>query len=98
MSRIDRLETEAKYVLQCASVIGRLFRYRLLEHLARKQRELDRHLHEFEERDIVYEERTIPELEYAFRHTLTQETTYQSILERRRRGFHHQVGRSEAIP
>jgi len=91
LARVDRLEAEAKYVLQCASVIGRLFKHRLLEHLTQKQRELDRYITEFEERELVYEERTVPELEYAFKHALTQEATYQGILEQRRRTFHRQV-------
>ena len=91
LARVDRLQAEAKYVLQCASVIGRLFRYLLLEHLTRREQNLDQHLREFEERELVYEERTVPELEYAFRHAFTQEATYQGILERRRREFHHQV-------
>jgi len=91
LARIDRLKAEAKYVLQCASVIGRFFKYRLLGLLARQERNLDQYLSEFEERDLVYEERTIPELEYAFKHALTQETTYQGIIERRREEFHHQV-------
>ncbi|RLC71273.1 MAG: hypothetical protein DRI52_05465 [Chloroflexi bacterium] len=91
MARIDRLEAETKYVLQCASVIGRLFRYRLLGHLVRHERELDRYLEELEEKELVYEERSVPELEYAFKHALTQEATYQSILEQRRREFHRQV-------
>jgi len=79
MSRIDRLEAETKYVLQCASVIGRLFRYRLLGHLVRNERELDGYLEELEDRELVYEERSIPELEYAFKHALTQEAAYQGI-------------------
>ncbi|MBI1922917.1 tetratricopeptide repeat protein, partial [Candidatus Poribacteria bacterium] len=91
MSRVDRLQAEARYVLQCASVIGRLFKYRLLEHLTQQERNLDRHLSEFEARDLVYEERTVPELEYAFKHAFTQEATYQGILEQKRRTFHSQV-------
>ena len=91
LARVDRLQAEAKYVLQCASVIGRLFKYRLLEHLAQHERNLEDYLSEFEERELVYEERTVPELEYAFKHALTQEATYQSILQRRRMEFHHQV-------
>jgi class 3 adenylate cyclase/tetratricopeptide (TPR) repeat protein len=91
LARVGRLQAEAKYVLQCASVIGRLFKYRLLEYLAEHERNLDQYLSEFEERELVYEERTVPELEYAFKHALTQEATYQSILERRRKEFHHQV-------
>jgi len=92
LARVDRLEAESKYILQCASVIGRLFKYRLLEHLSHQERRLDQYLTEFEQRDLVYEERSIPELEYAFKHALTQETTYQGILEQRRQQFHHRIG------
>jgi class 3 adenylate cyclase/tetratricopeptide (TPR) repeat protein len=91
LSRVDRLQSEARYVLQCASVIGRLFKYSLLDHLTSQERDLNRYLSEFEDRELVYEERRIPELEYAFKHALTQEATYQSILERRRKEFHHQI-------
>jgi predicted ATPase len=91
LSRVDRLNAETKYVLQCASVIGRLFRYRLLDHIARHERDLEAHLTELESKDLINAERTVPELEYAFKHALTQEATYQSILERKRREFHLQV-------
>jgi len=91
LSRVDRLKEEARYVLQCASVIGRLFKYRLLDHLTAYENKLDGYLNDFEERDLVYEERAVPELEYAFKHAFTQEATYQGILERGRRAFHHQV-------
>jgi len=91
LSRVDRLQAEAKYVLQCASVIGRLFKHRLLDHLTQHERELNRYISEFEDRELVYQERMIPELEYAFKHALTQEATYQSILERKRKDFHLQV-------
>jgi predicted ATPase len=76
LSRVDRLQSEAKYVLQCASVIGRLFKHRLLEHLTHQERELNRYITEFQERELVYRERMIPELEYAFKHALTQEAAY----------------------
>jgi len=91
LSRVDRLNAETKYVLQCASVIGRLFKYRLLDHLARHERDLDTHLTELESKELINAERTVPELEYAFKHALTQEATYQSILERKKREFHLQV-------
>ncbi len=91
LARVDRLQLEAKYVLQCASVIGRLFRYRLLDHLAQHERDLEEHLSQLEERELIHEERTVPELEYAFKHAFTQEATYEGILEQRRREFHHQV-------
>ena len=91
LSRVDRLEAEAKHVLQSASVIGRLFRRRLLEHLAQQETELDRALAELEDRQLIYEERAIPEEEYSFQHVLAQETVYHNILRRRRVVFHQQV-------
>jgi len=91
LARVDRLQAEAKQVLQCAAVIGRLFKYRLLEQLTQREHELNQHLDEIKSRDLVYEERTVPELEYAFKHAFTQEATYQGILEQRRKQFHHQV-------
>jgi len=91
LSRVDRLEAETRYVLQCASVIGRLFRYRLLDHISQHERDLEKRLSELEERELILEERTVPEMEYAFKHALTQEATYQGILERKRKEFHLQV-------
>ena len=91
LARVDRLQSEAKAVLQCASVIGRLFKYRLLRHLAHQEQDLDQYLNDLEDRELVYEERTVPGLEYAFKHAFTQEATYQGILERRRRDFHAKV-------
>ena len=91
MARIDRLEDDVKSVLQSASVIGRLFRYNLLRYITQQEGNLDDYLWQLEERNLVYEERTIPESEYSFRHVLTQETAYNNILSRRKREFHRKV-------
>ena len=114
LARVDRLPTGAKHMLQCASVIGRLFKYRLLQHLTQQERHLDGYLNELEAREFIFvankeyslkegvlkgetlgvpfnKERTVPELEYAFKHALTQEATYQSMLQRHRIELHHQV-------
>jgi class 3 adenylate cyclase/tetratricopeptide (TPR) repeat protein len=91
LSRVDRLEAETRHVLQSAAVIGRLFRRRLLEHLAQQEVELDRALAELEDRQLIYAERAIPEEEYSFHHVLAQETVYHNILRRRRVEFHRQV-------
>jgi class 3 adenylate cyclase/tetratricopeptide (TPR) repeat protein len=91
LSRVDRLEAETRHVLQSAAVIGRLFRRRLLEHLAQQEVELDRALAELEDRQLIYAERAIPEEEYSFHHVLAQETVYHNILRRRRVVFHQQV-------
>ena len=91
LSRVDRLEANAKQVLQRAAVIGRLFRRRLLGQLMPLEAELDRALTELEDRMLIYEDRAIPEEEYSFQHVLTQQTVYQNMLRRQRAELHRQV-------
>ena len=88
LSRVDRLQRELKGVLESAAVIGRLFRRRLLEHTTREAIEMERALAELEDRQLIYQERVIPEEEYSFRHVLLQETVYEGILRSRRAGLH----------
>ena len=92
LSRIDRLHEEVKSVLQCASIIGRVFQHRLLGYLSGQEEILEECLSELEANGLVYKERIVPELEYAFKHALTQETTYQGLLSRQRRMFHERAG------
>jgi tetratricopeptide (TPR) repeat protein len=91
LSRVDRLDQEVRHVLQSAAVIGRLFRQRLLGQVVEKEVALERALSVLEDRQLIYEERAIPEEEYSFQHVLTQETVYQNILRRRRAVFHGHV-------
>src|SRR5439155_13610510 len=51
-------------------------------------------LWELEERELIYQERVIPEEEYSFRHVLVQETVYTGILRSQRAGLHLQVARA----
>ena len=92
MSRIDRLDEEARQVLQIAAVMGRKFYYRVLKIICETIAPLDQRLQELQHAQLIRESSRMPELEYMFRHTLTQETTYKSILRQRRRVFHLQVG------
>lgn len=95
LSRIDRLEDTLRQTLQSASVIGKLFRKRLLEYTSRQEVELEYLLGKLEDLSLIYQERVIPEEEYSFRHVLTQETVYQNILRRHRERLHAQI--AEAI-
>ncbi|MGB8645214.1 MAG: adenylate/guanylate cyclase domain-containing protein [Anaerolineae bacterium] len=92
MARIDRMDEEVKQVLRMASVIGRSFLYSILCELARADRALDQHLTDLQQAELIREKSRVPELEYIFKHALTQEATYQSILMQRRRELHAQVG------
>lgn len=92
-ARIDRLPERARRTLQLAAVIGKTFPYRLLKAVAGDEAELDQHLAQLQRLDLIREKSHQPELEYIFKHSLTQEATYQSLLVERRREFHQQVGR-----
>ena len=94
VARIDRLEEAARRTVQLASVIGRFFYYRLLKRIADLGESLDSHLARLQSAELVFEAARLPELEYAFRHSLTQEAAYSTILLRRRE-FHRSV--AEAI-
>ncbi len=98
-ARIDRLEEDARRTLQLASVIGRSFYYRILDTINRAvsvvQANLEPQLRTLQRAEMILEAARLPELEYAFRHALTQEAAYGTILLRQRREFHRQVG--EAI-
>ena len=80
VARIDRLDEAVRRTVQLASVIGRSFYYRLLMRIADLGESLDRHLTRLQSAELVFEAARLPELEYAFRHSLTQEAAYSTIL------------------
>lgn len=92
IARIDRLDEETKEVLKIASVIGRSFFYRVLRAVCKEEQGLDKHLEKLQQLELIHEKSLFPELEYTFKHALTQEVTYESILLQRRRELHHRVG------
>jgi ABC-type oligopeptide transport system substrate-binding subunit/class 3 adenylate cyclase len=92
LARIDRLQEDVRRTLQLASVIGKSFLFRLLEAIAAAERQLDEHLSLLQRADLVREKTRRPELEYVFKHSLTQEAAYNSLLIERRKEFHQKVG------
>ncbi len=92
MARIDRLEEAPKKTLQLASVIGRDFTQRLLDRIAEIREATEESLRELKSSELVYEKSLFPELSYTFRHALTQEVAYNSLLVQRRRALHRLVG------
>jgi ABC-type oligopeptide transport system substrate-binding subunit len=85
------LQEETKRVLQLAAVIGRIFLYRVLAAIAREERELDAHLLTLQREEMIRERARLPEMEYIFKHHLTQEAAYNGLLKKERRIFHRQV-------
>ncbi|MCH7478737.1 MAG: AAA family ATPase, partial [SAR324 cluster bacterium] len=92
-SRLDRLDAESREVLQLASVIGREFDLRLLEHAHTDPSGLSDRLEKLKAQEILRQTRILPEPVYRFNHVLTQEVTYETLLIERRRALHELVGR-----
>ena len=91
-ARIDRLTLEAKQLLQCASVIGKDFPFALLQGVAELSEEnLRRELAHLQAAEFIYETRLFPDLEYTFKHALTHEVAYGSLLQDRRRALHARI-------
>ena len=91
-SRIDRLEEDARRTLQLSAVIGRSFYRRVLERISDPETILDREISTLQRSELIMEASRVPELEYTFRHDLTRDAAYNSILLRARKDFHLRVG------
>jgi class 3 adenylate cyclase/tetratricopeptide (TPR) repeat protein len=93
-SRMDRLEGNLKRTLQVASVVGRDFAFRILQAASGMQEELKAHLLSLQGLEFIYEKQLLPELEYIFKHVLTQEVAYQSLLLKKRKKLHERIGQA----
>jgi class 3 adenylate cyclase/tetratricopeptide (TPR) repeat protein len=91
-ARIDRLPLEEKRLLQCAAVIGKDVEFSLLQAIAELPEEaLRRSLRRLQAAEFLYETSLFPDLEYTFKHALTHEVTYGSLLQERRQMLHTQI-------
>ncbi len=93
-ARMDRLDDNLKRMMQVASVIGRDFAYRILQTITGMQEELKSHLLNLQGLEFIYEKSLYPELEYVFKHALTQEVAYNSLLLKRRKQIHEKIGKA----
>ena len=94
MARLDRLDDEAKHALQVASVIGREFALRLLERIHELGAEIGNVVEDLRALELIYEKTRHPELAYMFKHALTHDVAYESVLASRRRALHGIVARA----
>ncbi len=93
MARVDSLPEEIKNVLQISSVIGREFRHKLINKLIPlSEQELLSHLSALKNSELVYERGVYPQSTYVFKHALTQEVAYNSLLARKRKQIHKKIG------
>lgn len=103
-ARIDRLSANNKYTLQTAAVIGRVFQNPVLKYLLSQEQvsiHLDEALDELQRHGFIRQQeafagdRVFADMEYIFKHVLTQEMAYKSLLISQRKRLHRIVG--EAI-
>jgi class 3 adenylate cyclase/tetratricopeptide (TPR) repeat protein len=92
-ARIDRLPADEKRLLQAASVIGKDVPFALLHAIAGVPEDtLRRELSHLQGAEFLYETSLFPDLEYTFKHALTHEVAYNSLLAQRRKELHRIVG------
>jgi predicted ATPase len=95
MARVDLLLDAAKEVLQTGSVIGREFSYELIKMVSDlAQEELLSNLSVLKDSELLYERGIFPQSAYIFKHALTQEVVYSSLLLKRRKQIHEKIGRA----
>jgi class 3 adenylate cyclase/tetratricopeptide (TPR) repeat protein len=93
MARVDSLSDAAKEVLQAGSVIEREFSYELIKAVSElTEQELLSHLSALKEAELVYERGIFPQATYVFRHALTREVVYGSVLAKRKKLLHERIG------
>jgi class 3 adenylate cyclase/tetratricopeptide (TPR) repeat protein len=91
-ARIDRLQPDEKRLLLTAAVIGEEFPFTLLQAITEESEEaLRRGIARLQTAEFLYETRLFPDPEYAFKHGLTYQVAYGSLLQERRRTLHTRI-------
>jgi class 3 adenylate cyclase/tetratricopeptide (TPR) repeat protein len=93
MARVDSLPERAKGILQTGSVVGREFSHDLIKTVADQSEEkLLSNLSVLKDSELLYERGIYPKSTYIFKHALTQEAVYDSLLLKRRKEVHEKIG------
>ncbi|WP_439672944.1 Guanylate cyclase domain-containing protein (plasmid) [Cupriavidus necator] len=94
-ARIDRLQPAEKALLQTLAVIGKVFPWSLLARVVEQPEDTTKSLlTRLQAGEFIYEQPAFPEVEYSFKHALTQEVTYGSLLSERRRALHERAAQA----
>ena len=94
-ARIDRLAADEKALLQQLAVMGRQFPLSLVRQVvAQPEEDLYHLLASLQRKEFLYEQPAFPEVEYLFKHALTQEVAYNSVLVERRKALHELIGQA----
>ena len=90
-ARLDRLSEQSRSVAQTASVIGREFDFSTLDEISDSTGTLSESLSDLQRRELIREKGRVPQPHYSYKHVLTQEAAYSSLLLSRRRELHLRV-------
>ncbi|MGT2460346.1 AAA family ATPase (plasmid) [Cupriavidus basilensis] len=94
-ARIDRLQPAEKALLQTLAVIGKVFPWSLLVRVVEQPEDITKSLlTRLQAGEFIYEQPAFPEVEYSFKHALTQEVAYGSLLSERRRALHERTAQA----
>ncbi len=93
-ARIDRLPPDEKELLQTLAVLGREFALSLVRQVVggAKANDLERMLADLQLGEFIYEQPAVGDTEYIFKHALTQQVAYDSMLTERRKALHGRIG------
>jgi len=95
MARVDTLSENAKGVLQTGSVVGREFSHDLIRRVTGiPEQELLSYLSVLKDSELLYERGIYPQSTYIFKHALTREVVYDSILASRKKALHEETGKA----
>jgi len=94
-ARIDRLPAADKELLQTLAVIGEEFPLSVIKQVAQQSSdELERILSDLQLGEFIYEQPAFPEVEYTFKHALTHDVAYNSVLNERRKQLHERAAQA----
>ena len=94
MSRVDSLPENSKDLLQIGSAIEREFSYETIKRVVEvPEKELLSCLSVLKDAELIYERGIYPQSSYIFKHALTQEVVYDSILGKRKKKLHEKIGK-----
>ena len=93
MARVDSLPNSAKKVLQAGSAVEREFGHNLIKQIAGlPEKELLYNLAVLKDSELLYERGIYPQSTYIFKHALTREVVYDSILTQKKKKIHNEIG------
>ena len=94
-ARIDRLAADEKALLQQLAVIGRQFPVSLVKQVVpQPESEVYRVLSSLQAKEFLYEQPAFPEVQYLFKHALTQDVAYGTVLQDQRKALHEKTAQA----